>query len=349
MLTSIEQRLALTTVPSTVKVAEVLDEDAQFTYATLSKGKLQDNFIEIPNNIQLLTDSTVIKSIYVRESYKAVTALISDAMIKENVKKIVVTGTPGIGKTIYLHYFLWVLITKQSNINDQVERKIYFQGDSGSIFYFDGNKTVYIPKAIAQATVLNDKNCILLVDMVEEIEPAKCKGTIIIFSSPNDARYKQFMNGISRKFILNGWTLDELKAVWSHSYHHIQWKEVQRVYNKMGGVIRYVLEQNNVADEIMDDGISKARNMFTEMSLSISTQIASSKQGALIYRVVHYYSPDHSRVNSSIVFASEYALKVCLEGLKRQEEDRVLAFLKNNSAKSAQGYRGNLFEPYICT
>ena len=71
---------------------------------------------------------------------------------------------------------------------------------------------------VAEGTVLAYDACILLVDMVEEKEPAVCAGTTLIFSSPNRRRYKQLLKGISRQYILNCWTLKELKAVWSHSY-----------------------------------------------------------------------------------------------------------------------------------
>ena len=69
----------------------------------MSSGILQNQFIEFTNDLLLLTGGTAIRSIYVRESYETVTKLIADKMIKEGVKRFVVTGTPGIGKTIYLH------------------------------------------------------------------------------------------------------------------------------------------------------------------------------------------------------------------------------------------------------
>ena len=232
---------------------EFCDEMAQSTYETLSNGKLQNDFIEFTNDVKLLTNHIIVKNIYVRESYKTITALIADKMIKEGVKRFVVTGTPGIGKSIYLHYFLWVLLTRQTSINNNVERKIYLQGEYGRIYSFQGNKTVSMDAWMASETVLCDSNCILLVDMVEENEPELCRGTTIVFSSPNLKRYKQFVNRMASRFILNCWTLEELKAVWLHSYQHIPWKDVKRIYNKMGGVIRYVLEQKSLMKDWKKD------------------------------------------------------------------------------------------------
>ena len=313
----------------------------------MSNGNLQNEFIEFRSNLGLLTNRMVVKSIYVRESYKTLTKLISDAFTEEGVKSFVVTGTPGIGKTIFLHYFLWVLITRQTSINDQVDRKIYLQRSNRRIYSFQGDKTVSIDAGVAEDTVLHDKNCILLVDMVDENEPVLCRGTTIIFSSPNPKRYKQLANEISCRFILNCWTLEELKAVWLHSYQDLPWKDVKRIYDKMGGVIRYVLEQNKVANKRMEEGIRKSRNMFIDTSKTINQHISFGDDGPMIYRLVHIFSLDHSFDNSKFEFASKYARKECLKGLKAEEIDRVMAFLKYNTANDAQGYRGNLFEPFV--
>ena len=326
------------------KVGEVSCAYLQSTYELLLAGKLQNQFIEFENDLQLLTFRSAIKRIYVRESYETVTALISDAMTKKNIKNFVVTGTPGIGKTIYLHYFLWVLISRQTNINNNVDRKIYLQCDNYGIYSFRGNKVVPIDAREARGTFLCDLNCILLVDMVHEDEPMLCAGTTIVFSSPNRKRYKQLVKAISRQYIFNCWTLKELKAVWLRSYRDIPWEDVEGVYNKMGGVIRYVLEQNDAADEAMAAGVSKARRSLIGICQTMHDQTFSGNDDVLIYRVVHLYSPDHSKGNSTIVFASDYAREICLQGLNIEQRNNMIAFLKYNTALDPQGYRGHLFE-----
>ena len=310
----------------------------------MSNGKLENDFIEFASDLELLTNDVAVKNIYVRESYKTLTTLIADAMIKEGIKGFVVTGTPGIGKTIYLHYFLWLLLKRQTNINDQVDRKIYLQRSSRVIHSFQGDRVVAIDSMTAETTVLYDKNCILLVDMVEENEPILCSGTTIIFSSPNPKRYKQFVNRHSRRFILNCWTLEELKAVWLKSYTHIPWKDVKKVFDKVGGVIRYVLELHKDADDSMEEGILQARNMFMVMSKNINQQISFGDGLAMVYRVVHILSTDHSFKNSKFVFASNYARNEYLKGLKLEEIDLVMALLKFNTGIE---YGGTIFESQV--
>ena len=125
-----------------------------------------------------------------------------------------------------------MLFTRQTSINDQTDRKIYLQRSTDEIYSFQGDKVLAIDIVTANAIFLCDENCILLVDMVEENDPILCSGTTIVFSSPNRKRYKQLLKGISRQYVLDCWTLEELKAVWSHSYQHIPWEDVKRIYNK---------------------------------------------------------------------------------------------------------------------
>ena len=75
----------------------------------------------------------------------------------------------------------------------------------------------------------------------------------------------------------------------------------------MGGVIRYVLVQNKVAYKRMEEGRRKFRNIFIDMSKTISQHISFGEDGAVIYRVLHVYSPDHSFENIKFVFASKHA------------------------------------------
>ena len=112
----------------------------------------------------------------------------------------------------------------------------------------------------------------------------------------------------------------------------------------MGEVIRYVLEQNNAADSAMEAGIGKAAGSLIEICQTMHSQNLSANDGVLIYRFLHMYSSDHTSVNATVVIASEYARRICLEGLDIEQRNKVIALLKYNTASDAQGYRGHLFE-----
>ena len=243
------------------------------------------------------------------------------------------TGTPGIGTSVFLHYFLWILITKQTDINKENDRNIYFQDSTHGILSFQGNKCVYYNSLVADHILSNDPNCILLVDMVEEQEPFTCRGTVIVFSNPDEVRYRHLMKNMYCKLWFNVWTIQEIRDLWEHSYQHVTWKNVWEVFLMMGGMVRYVLEQNNAADVKFGEGINR-----TKLQITCYAEILNTDSYTYVYRILHRYSPDHSDEKKEIVFASSFARRMCLEGLTNRDHIRLFTFLKNNTARNSITY-----------
>ena len=60
--------------------------------------------------------------------------------------------------------------------------------------------------------------------------------------------------------------------------------------------------------------------------------------------LTYIYSSDHSSVNAAVVLASDYARRICREGLDIEPRNKVIALLKYNTVSYAQGYCGCIFE-----
>ena len=74
----------------------------------------------------------------------------------------------------------------------------------------------------------------------------------------------------------------------------------------------------------MSFGESRARNSLWEICRLIYEQ---NSDDALMYRFVHLFSPDHTDYNATVVFASDYARRICLEGLNSEERERVSTYI----------------------
>lgn len=120
--------------------------------------------------------------------------------------KIVVTGSPGIGKSYFLLYMMWHLVKNSPADNPPtivVQRRgklaLCFQGSEvfkGSIESFD--------------TQLDDENTWLLVD---GMEPAFENAKTIVFTSPNLNIYSAFLKmKESAKRFMPVWSFDELQT-----------------------------------------------------------------------------------------------------------------------------------------
>jgi len=79
-----------------------------FDHATLS-----DEWISFKQFIP----STTLKNLYIRESYKSILSSIMNAarssITHDAVTKVIITGTPGIGKSLFLFYLLRTLIMEE--------------------------------------------------------------------------------------------------------------------------------------------------------------------------------------------------------------------------------------------
>jgi DNA replication protein DnaC len=67
-----------------------------------------DGFISFGGNIPSTTSNTL----YVRESYQRIVSSIKPRYIN----KVIVTGTPGIGKSFFLIYLLWELVKQKKRV-----------------------------------------------------------------------------------------------------------------------------------------------------------------------------------------------------------------------------------------
>ena len=81
---------------------------AQTSYSALRNAALSfDKFLEFPFTCKQFREKQQnLESIYVRQDYFDIFELIF-GNIKAGIDRFVVTGTPGIGKTIFLYYFVW--------------------------------------------------------------------------------------------------------------------------------------------------------------------------------------------------------------------------------------------------
>jgi hypothetical protein len=84
-----------------------------------------DSFLEFPFDVKEFRDSDrVLQSVYVRSSYIDIFSLICES-INSGTKRIVVTGTPGIGKSTFMFYFVWKFLNDAEGSLDQNRFNLY--------------------------------------------------------------------------------------------------------------------------------------------------------------------------------------------------------------------------------
>ena len=108
-----------------------MDELSLF-WKSLSRVTQCENIIILPKSAALFPSKMT--SIYVRQSYVELFKIILDKLSTPLKSGMVISGTPGIGKTIFLFYILWRL-SKIPKIAKTII--LHRQEDGGRIFVFN--------------------------------------------------------------------------------------------------------------------------------------------------------------------------------------------------------------------
>ncbi|KAG4038138.1 hypothetical protein PC123_g26300 [Phytophthora cactorum] len=150
------------------------------------------------------------QKLYIRSSYKVIA---DQALLNPDgnmVKYAVVTGTPGVGKSVFVYYVMWRLIKDR-------KRVLLFEGEGN--FYFDGT-TMFTCKALPDKSNLQfwspDLWC-----LVDSLDPTSIPGlpyrrcSVLLASTPRRDCIGEFkkLAPTPDVFYMPLWTKEELATI----------------------------------------------------------------------------------------------------------------------------------------
>lgn len=194
--------------------------------------------------------------IFIRESYRTLSSLIQPGLLN----KVIITGTPGIGKSLFLIYLLWKLVKEgkrklfiyhPSNYNNNSMiialwwlklcrwLKIYFDGQGG-VFLLDT-----IPTSIHQSFWNESLWCVFDAkykthDDLNKLPIELC--TFVLSNSPQQRIVNISKNLPYLKYFICRFTKMELKAI-APLFPHVATKQLHKRLKILGGIPRTVLEK----------------------------------------------------------------------------------------------------------
>ncbi|KAG2766716.1 hypothetical protein Pcac1_g21821 [Phytophthora cactorum] len=177
------------------------------------------------------------QKLYIRSSYRVIA---DQALLNPDgnmVKYAVVTGTPGVGKSVFVYYVMWRLIKDR-------KRVLLFEGEGN--FYFDGT-TMFTCKALPDKSNLQfwspDLWC-----LVDSLDPTSIPGlpyrrcSVLLASTPRRDCIGEFkkLAPTPDVFYMPLWTKEELATI-APMYPHAAAVWENR-FECLGGVPRLVLQ-----------------------------------------------------------------------------------------------------------
>jgi len=156
----------------------------------------------------------IMTSVLVSKDRERVYDLILDSL-RHNKIRVLVTGTPGIGKSHLAYYVMW----KLTQHKDFANKRVFFQYDNGVLY-----ELLETGARISSVDELQKSSgSLLFVDNVSKSEPISCMiARTIVFSSPDTTRYREFRKGHGFiQLILNPPSIEDIKCIFDRNMYEL--------------------------------------------------------------------------------------------------------------------------------
>ena len=280
--------------------------------------------------------SSTLKRLYIRESYEIIAST-----IKPGLNKSIITGTPGIGKSLFLIYLLWSLVKAGKRV------LFFYHPDT---IYYDGQGGVFdlenVPSKRDRAFWMDDLWCLFDAKYKKEehLIALPCEHcTFVLSMSPK----RQMINDFKKPpepdvFYMPLWSETELKTIAPFFPAAINWRDRFVI---LGGIPRYVLEATRrEPTELLHAACQRCS--LNECINSIGTGSTIEDTSKVVHFLVHITSAPPF-TESSVCYASQTALDIIVHNnwdqAKRKMRGLLASCERNPLSAALCGY---IFEPY---
>ncbi|KAG3088026.1 hypothetical protein PI125_g18484 [Phytophthora idaei] len=256
------------------------------------------------------------------------------------VKYAVVTGTPGVGKSVFVYYVMWRLIKDK-------KRVLLF--DSEGNFYFDGT-TMFTCKALPDKSNLQFWSTDLWC-LVDSLDPTSIPGlpyrrcSVLLASTPRRDCIGEFkkLAPTPDVFYMPLWSKEELATI-APMYPHAAAVWENR-FECLGGVPRLVLQDIETDPQAWLMSACNSCSLNDCITLvSIYSEINSKTKIAQI--LIHIHSQEPYR-EYEVVYASDLAMQLIVRTKWRLDRAKLQSLLGSSDGNPlAQSLCGYIFELY---
>ncbi|KAL3779742.1 hypothetical protein HJC23_001993 [Cyclotella cryptica] len=298
--------------------------------ATERDGRISFGQEEIP--------STHLNTLYIRECYRTIASRILPV---KGIHKAIITGTPGIGKSLFLIYLLWRLVKEGKRvlfIYDSIN--IYFDGNGG-VFSWDITRWPWYEHLFWNDTLW----CLFNAKSKTESDLGRFPVglfTFIVSTTPRDEMVNDFKkpHPVPQVFYMPTWTEAELEKI-APLFPAVK-NEWRGRLTILGGIPRDVLEiTTQTPTSILEAACYKCSLEDCLKNISITSRITEK---AAVHSLVHMSSiPPFTE--SSLCCASPTALDIIVRRKAKEARHKYSELLGKSHPIAAALFR-YIFEPY---
>ncbi|KAL7999158.1 putative P-loop containing nucleoside triphosphate hydrolase [Plasmopara halstedii] len=321
----------LVVVPSQKAAQDVFNRCKHPFFSQFPMAHEVKSWLEFPS----LEPPTKLPKFYIRSSYRSIATQALSKADPSMVKYAVITGTPGIGKSLFMYYVMWKLIKEK--------KRVLFFSIVGPI-YFDGSAMMECEKLPSQLEYefwSSDLWCLM-----DSVDPTSIAGlslhecSVLLASTPRWDYISEFKKFVPTPVVLYMplWTKEELSTI-AFLYPDANKVWVNR-FNCLGGVPRLVLQDIQTDPQVLLTWVCNSCSLDDcIMLVSIYSEMNS---------VQTFIDSQEPYQKYEVVYASELAVQVIARTKWQMVRAKMQNFLGSceNGVPLAQSLCGYTFESY---
>ncbi|EGF84177.1 hypothetical protein BATDEDRAFT_84908 [Batrachochytrium dendrobatidis JAM81] len=251
--------------------SEINDLTAQFKL--FANSRLDKRCIQSQDQKLLPYPQNEVQKLYVRKCYKDVFKLLL-AQIGDKKKSFAISGTPGIGKSLFFVYILYRLIkgSRKKTLSLKPNRIVYQVGSTYECFDLQQQFVARTTRFDAEELVRKQDTFYVIDGRTSEPLVSSC--IVLFISSPRSEWYKEFVKQkMAKEWYFPVWTFKELQACWLHCYPDLRSKTFKKRYRIYGGVARSVFDTSSdpIKKALADVNAVKGTQSIGELTKAFTT------------------------------------------------------------------------------
>jgi hypothetical protein len=283
-------------------------------------------------------------NIYVRDCYPQYFDMLWNDLFVDQKGSVLITGTPGIGKSIFYIYVLEKMKEKRKDTVIVLASFTKLSKLISCVIMAPGQLPVSLEEGKPIPSI---ENAVYLYDGIPDVVKQRQVKTVI-FASPNHNFLKEHSkNPTMRKRYMPLWSEREIFEAAEWLELRLEYELIQKLFSRFGGSVRYILTED---EGFRDEGIQNQEKAiasiksFVDLEKFLDLQMDDKD---VIHRVF-YFVPKINRPDKydmclgSIYIA--YAVEANLKNADNQERLKLFRWLQSHGqSRSTAGW---LFENY---
>jgi hypothetical protein len=194
----------------------------------------KDLFLKL-SDANILGEQGGTSTLFIRNCYRDLSTIV----LNDTKQRMRITGNPGIGKTYFGYYLLYLLARRGATI-------LYENVAKKSSYVFDGEEAFRTYDKIITDSYKSRRDVWYIVD---GMEPEKVNAKTILVSSPKKSHFEHFdkYSTVTIRYMPE-WSLYEIHTCKNEMFPNINEERVNTLFSMWGGIPRFVLEN---ADDIV--------------------------------------------------------------------------------------------------